>query len=539
MLTDEELIDGLRGELKSLRPPADLIDRLREQPPADRHPRRDGLERLDRGWTPIVRSVLSFAALVASGLVVLAVGALVLVAHHGPDGRTPSNGPARRSSGVPTLAQLTGRFSVLRRAQGAADRSVRAVCPDPCSERLVPGLTRVARTMPDGSKVLLSVWRLKTAQAGAPAGSFVLDEVVQGPKDPAIVDPASLPESHVVLGGALLGIPSADVAPRVPLWIAAVPDGVKWVRWTFVCTHGQSCEAADSRPLSVDVNVVNNVAAARVLGTGGGERGAGRAEWYDGDGRLLGSFSTLHKPTTPFLSSNPTNPTAPLPERQASPKEILAFLANARHGTKGAFSLTYEMRVAYGHGLVRRITVTAAQASANMFVYRETPSLALTGPGGHALSHSYEVFRAGRPLSNAGPGLYSCSEALPWSPWACQGPYTGIGMGGINELVGAYPPQALERGLENAAEAFTGLPAPPATRPTPAFLLTQPRSTPRLRCLVFGSIATPDGSVCLTPNGTIATYNLPQSAYRSATLLAYGTHLPSDAFTLPARPTQP
>jgi hypothetical protein len=217
----------------------------------------------------------------------------------------------------------------------------------------------------------------------------------------------------------------------------------------------------------------------------------------------------------------------------------LAFLAKARHATAGAFTVTYAVKVAYGHGLVRRIIVTAAQASPNVFFYRETPSLALAGPGGRALNHSFEVFSATRPLSTAGPGRYTCSQALRRSPWSCKGPYTGIGMGGTNELVGPYPPQALEQGLENATEAFTGLPAPPATYPKQAFLFTMRRTTPQLRCLAFGSIVKPDGSVCLTPNGTVATYNLPQSTYRTATLLAYGTHPPSDTFAVPAKPTKP
>lgn len=540
MLTDEELIAGLRSELEPLRPPADLIECVREQAAAEHHHRMDrtgGIGRARGRWSLVVRSALGFAAFAASGLLVLAVGALVLVAHHDSQRSMTTTTPSTARERRPALHQITARFAVLRRPQTAADRLARGVCPNPCGERLLPGLTRLARTLPDGSRVFLSVWRLTAARFGAPPGSYVLDEVVHGPKDAATVNPTSLPVSQVVAGAALLGLPSANVAPRVPLWTSAVPDGVKWVRWTFICTHGRSCTAADSHPLSVDVNVVHNVAAARVLGTGGGDRGAGSAEWYDRNGRLLASFSTF-RPATPFLGANPPTATA-RPTGQASPNEILAFLATARHGIDGRFTLTYEMKVAYGHGLVRRIIVTAAQASPGVFVNRETPSLALTRPGGRSLSHSYEVFATKRPQSNAGPGLYSCSQALPSSPWSCKGPYRGIGMGGINELVGSYPPQALEHGLENAAEAFTGLPAPPATTPKPAFDFTQARSNPQLRCLAFGSIAKPDGRVCLTPSGTIATYDLPQSAYRTATLLAYGTQLPSKTFTLPAKPTKP
>lgn len=55
MLTDEQLIDGLRSELEALRPPADLIEHLREQAADKQHRGMDRTDRIGdaRGrWTP-------------------------------------------------------------------------------------------------------------------------------------------------------------------------------------------------------------------------------------------------------------------------------------------------------------------------------------------------------------------------------------------------------------------------------------------------------------------------------------------------------
>jgi hypothetical protein len=538
MLTDEELIDQLRSELAPLCPADDLIECLREQAAADQHHGTGRPRRLRGGHRRAIRSTGGFLALVASGLIVLAVGALLLVGHRHPHRAATST--SQSGERVPTLAELKAGFAVLRRPQTAADRAVRTLCPRPCTERLLPGLTRLARTLPGGSRVFLGVWQLRVAQRRAPAGSYGLDEVVAGAKGAAILDPTSIASTPVLVGGALSGLPTADVAPSVPLWTAVVPDGVSSVRWTFVCPHGRNdCRPADSEPVSVDVKVVDNIAAARVPATGGDARGAGLAEWYGRDGRSIAIFSSPVSPTTPFLQTAPTVTVT----GQASQREILAFLAKAQHGTEGAFTATYNVGVQSRHGGVRHISVTAAQDSPNLFFYRQTPPLDVVRLGSPAATHSYEVFNGIRGISGAEPALYSCARPLTTSRWSCNGPYTGIGMGETNELLGPYPPQALVRGLDNAAEAFTGLPAPPATQQEPAFLFTRRRSTQPLRCLGFGSIADPAGSVCLMPSGVVASYDLPQAAtsgaYQTATLRAYSPDVPSDAFTLPAKPTNP
>ena len=101
MLSDQELIDGLRAGLATLQPRSDLIDRVRERAAADQ-PRELPT------WSPHRRRwLLTFSAVVAmaSVLVALAVGggALVLLSGHHPSGlRTapsPLASPTHSSSG--------------------------------------------------------------------------------------------------------------------------------------------------------------------------------------------------------------------------------------------------------------------------------------------------------------------------------------------------------------------------------------------------------------------------------------------------------
>lgn len=101
MLSDQELIDGLRSGLAILQPRSDLIDCLRERAAADQP--RD----LPSGWPHRPQWLPTFSAVVAmaSVLVALAVGggALVLLSGHHPSGlRTapsPLVSPAHSSSG--------------------------------------------------------------------------------------------------------------------------------------------------------------------------------------------------------------------------------------------------------------------------------------------------------------------------------------------------------------------------------------------------------------------------------------------------------
>jgi hypothetical protein len=113
MLTDEQLIEQLRGGLASLRPRADLIERLRQH--TDVHDDRAPSERLRiagrrRVRVPIGALALAVAAVLSLGI---AVGALVLVGHRGNTSTT-----APRDRDVPASVSA---------AQVAAPLSLRAL----------------------------------------------------------------------------------------------------------------------------------------------------------------------------------------------------------------------------------------------------------------------------------------------------------------------------------------------------------------------------------------------------------------------------
>jgi hypothetical protein len=200
-------------------------------------------------------------------------------------------------------------------------------------------------------------------------------------------------------------------------------------------------------------------------------------------------------------------PTRRAASRAASAAQIRAFLAEAERGASGTFSLTYAVTARYAGGRVRHLDVAAAQSSPGLFYYRETPSLSVSSPAGPPQSASYEVFASGgsrragvgehgrQGLISAGAGLFSCARGSVSSPWSCTGPYQGIGMGTTGELLGPYPPQALVRPL---------------------------------------------GTVCLEPDGIIASYHLQATvssiAYTTATLRAYSPLIQNGTFTLPVTP---
>jgi hypothetical protein len=229
----------------------------------------------------------------------------------------------------------------------------------------------------------------------------------------------------------------------------------------------------------------------------------------------------------------------PPPVAAASPGAIAAFLARAERALDGEYSATYQVTVPYRTGSARRAVVSAAQLSRGRTVYRETPAFSSsTSPSeGTTLAwslHGYEVFSG----PNSEPrGLFSCTQARAASPWSCQGPYKGIGMGGTFALQGPYPPQALVLGLENATALYTG---GMAIEREPAFLVRRRVRGRQVRCLQFGRTPRPLGSVCLNDDGVIAFFDLPRavtySTYATATLQSYSTNVKPDTFSLPAQP---
>jgi hypothetical protein len=200
--------------------------------------------------------------------------------------------------------------------------------------------------------------------------------------------------------------------------------------------------------------------------------------------------------------------------------------------------VTYEVTVPYRGGSARRAEVIAVQLSRGRTFYRETPAFSASESQSRETPawaiHSYEVFSG----SNSDPrGIFSCTQARASSPWSCVGPIEGLGMGGTFALQGAYPLQALVQGLENATAAYTGR---MATRPGPAFFLSRRVAGQEVRCLEFGKLRHPLGSVCLNHDGVIASYDLPRAVtyttYNTAALQTYSTNAKRDTFSLPVEP---
>lgn len=249
-----------------------------------------------------------------------------------------------------------------------------------------------------------------------------------------------------------------------------------------------------------------------------------------------------------IASAGSSGPEAP-PPTPSLPGPVSAFLAQARRGAAGAFSETYRVTVrcschprgARGH-TGRTLTISVRQRSRDAFTYRETPPLLLPEPG-RPRNHSSEVFLGG--AYPGGPrGIYTCDQALSGSGWSCVGPITGLGMGGNEELMGPYPPQALLLGLQNAVEAYRGgvVIVPPRHRQPIAIVGEQLRGR-SVRCLQFGTANHPVGHVCLDSHGAIASYSIPENVtsgtWRTATLLRYSSRFGANALTLPAKPTKP
>ena len=432
MLSDKDLVRQLRDAMASLHPRSDLVERVLEQAatPERRIHLRPGALRVGLRR---VRPPSGSWAVLASCVVVIAVcGVALLLTSPHRDQAKRGTALARGAGRQLTPAQIVSELSVLRRPQTPADRAARPSCPSPCRTRYLPTMTRLARTLPDGRRVFLSVWRETTFQSSAPAGGYRVVAFVAAAAGVPRLNAQSLSSISVLVGDQLTVVPSADASSASPLWTAIVPDAVSHVRWTFGCRH-RNCPDALRAPITIDVPAVKNVTAARVAQTAQQARVPTRVDWYDRRGHLLASFAIPTHQITPI-------PTLGVGRPQPSNAALIkAFLTDAQRGSRHAFRLTYDMTVPDGNGPARHVTVTAVQRSPTVFSYRLTPSLQLTRPGGPPAAHSVEIYDSSAPLSNAAAGLYSCTQTRPASRWSCQGPENGvIGMGGYNQLLGPY-----------------------------------------------------------------------------------------------------
>lgn len=210
----------------------------------------------------------SFGSVVAVFSVVVSVAiaglAVVLLGHthkaHNPSpaNRTPQ--PAVLAvHRVTTLKQLLAQFAVLRRAQTAADRSWKPSGEAGGSRqtRPLPNLTRLATTLDNGQRVFLTVEQSLVAQGFQAAGSYSLSLWLVSRNRIIGGEPYSASVGHTIFPGPLAFVDHKET------WTSIVPDAVKSVRWVFPRQNGLRTHVYP-RPLTVDVPVVDNVAAARV-----------------------------------------------------------------------------------------------------------------------------------------------------------------------------------------------------------------------------------------------------------------------------------
>lgn len=311
----------------------DVLDRLR----ADNPVKAGSAPSIDEVWARLqqdpntaqrrLRTPWKAAAATISIIIPLAVAALALglLGHH-PSARSSTSSPSPTRSterSVPTLGQLLANFAVLRRPQTAADRSWQ---PDtPVNARGVPRFTRLARRLPNGDRVFLSIERFTQAPGGhrPPASSYSLDiDIVSPHGNDAGTSFGPNVNYTVVPISSISSLGLRAAAGKVPTWASIIPDGVTRVRWRFGCPqgHGHAARCGQQRPVTVTAPVRGNVAAASVPGTSEICTQSHRLcrvpvaiTWYGTDGRVLASYRpfAMHNLTAPpFITTRGSSATA-------------------------------------------------------------------------------------------------------------------------------------------------------------------------------------------------------------------------------------
>ena len=210
------------------------------------------------------------------------------------------NNRVTAADGIPTLSQLLANFAALRRPQTAADRSWQ---PPPSGRyaRSLPRLTRLAGTLPDGTRIFLTVQRYTGPgwPSVYPVGSYELDVNIV-PANGKYVDSTNFgpnvnytvfPLSSSPPGAVRQGLAGSSA----PTWASIIPNGVSRVRWTFACTPAGCAQRRET----VVVPVHENVAAALIPATQP-ERGSSHTlrriwqpvtiTWYGRGGRVVASY---------------------------------------------------------------------------------------------------------------------------------------------------------------------------------------------------------------------------------------------------------
>jgi hypothetical protein len=237
----------------------------------ERATRRSHGRQLPVGWGSLS------ARIGATGAVVVAVLALVLLSHHG----TPP--PATSASNRVGAAQLIKELAILRRPQTTADREVNFDSATPLENRVfgapVRGLTRLVATV-SGGRVFLIV---RTPSGYTPGGLPPLWKPSLGDLIGIRYVGSEASDGKVVGPAAVLMDADDTVGLSGQYRIAIVPDGVARVRWTFPSSHGRP-------PTVIYPRVTNNVAIAP---TPHGANPVPTGTWYAADGDVIHTSGRL------------------------------------------------------------------------------------------------------------------------------------------------------------------------------------------------------------------------------------------------------
>ena len=220
----------------------------------------------DRGVRPRARFGFGGVVALLTSMSTVAFVLAIAPAGHAAGGSTTIKGAC---AGPLSVARFRADFAVLQRPPTVADRSwqqptIASSYPEEKLLRAVPGSTRLATTLANGSRVFLTIDRFLWTDQGNPRhpydcyGHDLVVSLVAGGR--AV--------GHFEWGSA--ASPAGEDA-NVPLrstvgsatWITLVSNPVRSVRWVFP-RQNQNRTHLFPRALTVVVPVSGNVAAARV-----------------------------------------------------------------------------------------------------------------------------------------------------------------------------------------------------------------------------------------------------------------------------------
>ena len=317
MLSDQDLIDGLRSELDDLRAPADLLEQLRTATPQP-----VSRTRASSRWPRLPREALA-AATSTAVVLVIAIGALLLIHHRTPKPRTATG--THQATADQSLEQLAAsQFGVFRRAQTAKDRTLPAAVDSATRlgglgpgfksvlDGIIPNLTRYTETLPGGREVFLTVYRpdsrrLRPGTQSPPADNLLIIGLFIVQPDGKWTDgqPVISPVVGETAGDAYLEARTGRQGCGLDTYWVIAPDQVARIRWQF----GRQDPAGFvfKAPLTVNMTVHGNVAVTTIPERTSCDRPA-IITLYGHDGRILshtGNAINLNRVTRPARHGNP------------------------------------------------------------------------------------------------------------------------------------------------------------------------------------------------------------------------------------------